>query len=272
MFDKSCCKTRQEHILLQNVDLYDNPFDGSTCTQNGNNYQNLYSKNNEIGFGEITDDDLPFEKCAAFCRPYVDYKGYVGFGTTLKCFGLSANCNRCTCFFDAGFVPDTDFDSPGNNNVFTAVGPVNGATGFPGNGRCYPYKYYSDSEHNPYDVDDNGKFKLPIGILDDAHDVYGQITGQHLNTVLKYGNYIGGNNGIETTSDGPVFSDTLNNKIKKAFMLNSINVQIKIYQECVDDTSKRVVDLKWADKPRCMGFCYSDSDCNGSLKYFEEPN
>lgn len=87
---------------------------------------------------------------------------------------------------------------------------------------------------------------MPIGILEDAHDEYGQITGQHLNTVLEYVNYFDGNNDdigiIETTSDGPEFSDKLNDKIEKAFLLDSINVQIKIYQECVDDISTRVQD------------------------------
>ena len=86
---------------------------------------------------------------------------------------------------------------------------------------------------------------MPIGILEDAHDEYGQITGQHLNTVLEYVNIWGidNDNGIiETTSDGPEFSDKLNDKIEKAFLLDSINVQIKIYQECVDDISTRVQD------------------------------
>ena len=146
-----------------------------------------------------------FQKCAAFCRPYVEHKGYVGFGHALDCF-LEANCNRCSCYFDAGFLPDTDFDewAAEANNV---VGPVNGAIGLPGsNDKCYPYKvsllcnrsiidsrrslynvyslftytqYYS--EHgNPYDPDDNGRFELPIDIREDAHDEYGQITGQHL--------------------------------------------------------------------------------------------
>lgn len=114
-------------------------------------------------------------------------------------------------------------------------------------------QYYSDYG-NPYDPNDNGQFKLPVGILDDAHDVYGQINGTHLNTVLEYGDTIGGNNGIQTTSSGrPEFSNTLNEKIKKSFILNSINVQIKIYQECVEDISKRVDDWNAVDYPRCVG-------------------
>ena len=101
-------------------------------------------------------------------------------------------------------------------------------------------QYYSEN-CNPYDPDDSGKFKLPIGILDEAHDKYGQITGQNLNTVLEYEylNRAGGDD-ILTTPDGPEFSFYLNDQIEKAFILSSINVQIKIYQECMDDVSNKV--------------------------------
>ena len=125
-------------FYYNDFNLYNNPFDGSICTNDGDTFPYFY-KDNEIGVGEITNDDLPFEKCAAFCRPYVEHKGYVGFGTALNCF-LEANCNRCSCYFDAGFLPDTDFDewTAEANNV---VGPVNGAIGLPGsNDKCYPYK------------------------------------------------------------------------------------------------------------------------------------
>ena len=87
----------------------------------------------------ITDDNLPFEKCAAFCRPYVDYKGYVGFATGLGACGTLTNCNSCLCFFDAGSLPNTDFDSSESSSL-TAVGPVNGGQFGTSNDKCYPYK------------------------------------------------------------------------------------------------------------------------------------
>ena len=104
---------------------------------------------------------------------------------------------------------------------------------------------------------------MPIGIREDAHDKYGQITGQHLNTVLEYktsveyeyANELGGNK-IETTPDGPEFSFLLNSQIELVFILISVNVQIKIYQECVDDISEQLdytVSVRRGGYPRCVG-------------------
>lgn len=127
------------NIFYKTALPYDISFHGSVCTNDGDAYPYLY-KDNEIGVGEVTALSA-ISKCAAFCHPYVEHKGYVGFGYALDC-PYKPNCNQCLCFFDAGFLPDTDFD---NIDSFTAVGPVNGATGsdsagFGTNDRCYPYK------------------------------------------------------------------------------------------------------------------------------------
>lgn len=116
-------------------DLYDNPLDGTRCTNDGDFYPFLW-KNNVIEDDEIENDELTFEKCSAFCHPYVEYTGYVGFATELL-------YNRCLCFFDLGFLPDEPgVDSAvqnSNGEPFTAVGPVNGAKARDGD-KCYPYK------------------------------------------------------------------------------------------------------------------------------------
>ena len=123
------------------VDLYDSPFDGDRCENDGDVVYPFLFKNNEIGVGEITNDDLPFEKCAAFCRPYIDYEGYVGFATELGSCGTLTNCNRCLCFFEAGFLPVGPYQTGVNpsNEGSLAVGPANGGRGSSPN-KCYPYK------------------------------------------------------------------------------------------------------------------------------------
>ena len=127
-------------FYYNDIDLYNNPFDGSICTNDGDTFPYFY-KDNEIGVGEITDDDLPFEKCAAFCRPYVDHKGYVGFATELGSCGTLTNCNRCLCFFEAGSLPVGPYQTGVNpsNEGSLAVGPANGGRGSSPN-KCYPYK------------------------------------------------------------------------------------------------------------------------------------
>lgn len=129
----------QKTYLVENIDISDNSFDGSRCQNDGDDYPFLY-KNNEIGVGEITNDYLPFEKCAAFCRPYVDHKGYVGFAT-------QSDYNRCSCFFDSGLLPDAGSLPVGvktrGRDVNIAKGPVDGAMDPKGLGvgdKCYPYK------------------------------------------------------------------------------------------------------------------------------------
>ena len=102
---------------------------------------------------------------------------------------------------------------------------------------------FSDNDGtNPYAPDNDNQFYLPLDILGTATDVHGQILGKYLDQLFDYVRFPDdGSNGIITESDGSlVFSTALQELFIEAFVYNSIQEQIDLYQQCVDDTSTQV--------------------------------
>ena len=99
---------------------------------------------------------------------------------------------------------------------------------------------FSDNDGtNPYAPEDDSQFYLPLDILPSATDKYGQILGDRLDDLFVYTSY-GGVNGIVNDNGSFVFSDELRALFIEAFVYNTIQKQIDLYQECVDDTSTQL--------------------------------
>ena len=110
---------------------------------------------------------------------------------------------------------------------------------------------------NPYAPDNDSQFYLPLDILGTATDVHGQILGKYLDQLFDYVRFPDdGSNGIEVCGSGRpdceqgslIFSTELKDLFIEAFVYNSIQEQIDLYQECVDDTSTQVNE---PDDPFC---------------------
>ena len=92
-----------------------------------------------------------------------------------------------------------------------------------------------------------GQFKLPLDILPTATDEHGQILGEFLDQLFKYTSF-GGSAGIEVCGarrpdcdqGSLIFSKELRELFIEAFVFNSINEKIEVYEKCVDDTSTQV--------------------------------
>jgi len=116
---------------------------------------------------------------------------------------------------------------------------------------------------NPYAPNSgspDGQFSLPLDILNTATDEHGQILGQYLDQLFDYTSF-GNSSGIEVCESGRsdckegslVFSDDLRGLFIEAFVYNSIDEQIDLYQKCIDDKSTQL--NKDRDGESDLGIC-----------------